>query len=66
MSRKAESFEQDATRRIAAAEAEFKALLQRHRVEFGIEQGESTLAGKFIRIVFFVPRPAPVKGEPIK
>lgn len=43
--------------RITAAENEFRALLQRHRVEFAVEQGESSMAGKFLRIVF-VPREA--------
>lgn len=57
------SAEDDLRRRSQAAEREFRALLERHRVIPVVEQGTSSATGPFTRIVF-VDRPAPAPAEP--
>lgn len=55
---------EDAQRRADAATQEFAALLDRHKVQWTIEQGENGLTGKFLRILFFVPLDQQAKKDP--
>ena len=49
----------DVAERVAQAQRDFIALLDRYEVQWGVEQGQSSVIGPFLRIVFLDRPPTP-------